>query len=181
MSGHILSKSVTPKSSPGCKNGIIAGSRATGLTSSGETGDLGGVRGLAGREGAGLGLTHREVHACLASHRVLSGVTCPRLPPPMLALGLESSRVIGSPLAHHPGQFSLARPKCRSKVEGNVKNIPLRPTLPGGPRGSTARLSKLPYVCLSAGRATRAPGPGSWGPHFKQCLKTARALRFLET
>lgn len=41
MSGHILSMSVTPKSSPGCKNGIIAGSRATGLTSSGETGGLG--------------------------------------------------------------------------------------------------------------------------------------------
>lgn len=62
MSGHILSKSVTPKSSPGCKNGIMAGSRATGLTSSGETGDLGGVRGWAGGDGAGQGLTHREAH-----------------------------------------------------------------------------------------------------------------------
>lgn len=62
MSGHILSKSVTPKSSPGCKNGIMAGSWATGLTSSGETGDLGGVRGWAGRAGAGQGLTHWEAH-----------------------------------------------------------------------------------------------------------------------
>ena len=62
MSGHILSRSVTPKSSPGCKNGIIAGSRATGLTSSGETEDLGGVVGWAGRDGARQGLTHWEAH-----------------------------------------------------------------------------------------------------------------------
>lgn len=60
--GIFLAIRVTPKSSPGCKNGIIAGSRATGLTSSGETGDLAGVVGWAGREGARRGLTHWEAH-----------------------------------------------------------------------------------------------------------------------
>lgn len=152
MSGHILSKSVTPKSSPGCKNGIIAGSRATGLTSSGETGDLGGVRGWPGRAGQRRSRAGPDslggAHFCLASHQVPSGVSCTP-PTPCLGLGAGAFGGHQMPLAHLPGQswHSLMQVQNPSWM-GQRKNRAHRPTATGcrRPRGSVSRPCEAPCI-----------------------------------
>ena len=137
MSGHILSKNVTPKSSPGCKNGIIAGSQATGLTSSGETGDLGGVRGRAGRDGAGQGLTHWQEHTSVWTPTEFHLGS----PAPAPLCGPWGWSPRGSSLGLWPAfraRSSWHSPSACPSWMGPRRNTPLRPAPTGsaGDRGT---------------------------------------------